>query len=94
MTWLLSRLFGRMPIGWMQLAHNKTRLLAAIAGVGFANILVFVQLGIMGALNGTIGAPYALFDADIIVSSADTNTLTDGSYVARQRLFQTLGVRG
>ena len=48
----------------------------------------------MGALNGTIGAPYALFDADIIVSSADTNTLTDGSYVARQRLFQTLGVPG
>jgi len=94
MTWLLTQVFGRMPIGWLQLSHNRTRLLAAIAGVSFANLLVFVQLGILGALNGTTTAPYALFDADIIVSSADANTLTDGSNVARQRLFQALGVPG
>jgi putative ABC transport system permease protein len=94
MTQLLTFLFGRLPIGWLQLSHNRTRLLAAISGVGFANLLVFVQLGILGALNGTTTAAYDLFDADIMVSSVDANTLTDGSNIARQRLFQSLGVPG
>ncbi|MDX8354911.1 ABC transporter permease DevC [Cognatiyoonia sp. IB215182] len=94
MTAVLTWFFGRLPIGWLQLAHNRTRLIAAVAGVGFANLLVFVQLGILGALNGTTVAPYALFEADIMVSSVDANTLTDGSNVARQRLFQALAVPG
>ncbi len=94
MTRLLTVLFGRLPIGWLQLSHSRARLFAAIAGVAFANVLVFVQLGILGALNGTTVAPYKLFDADIMISSADANTLTDGSNVARQRLFQALGTPG
>jgi putative ABC transport system permease protein len=91
---LLGYLFGRMPIGWLQLSHSKTKLSAAVAGVAFANILVFVQLGILGALNGSSIAPYALFNADIMISSEDTNTLTDGSNLSRQRMFQALGVAG
>ncbi|MEL7275848.1 MAG: ABC transporter permease DevC [Pseudomonadota bacterium] len=94
MTWVLARLFGRLPIGWLQLSHNRTRLLAALAGVAFANVLVFVQLGILGALNGTITAPYALFKADILLSSSDANTLTDGSNVARVRGYEALSVPG
>lgn len=94
MSQLLTFLFGRMPIGWMQLSHSKTKLAAAVAGVAFANVLVFVQLGILGALNGSSIAPYALFNADILISSEDTNTLTDGSNLSRQRMFQALGVAG
>lgn len=94
MTRLLRAVLRRMPIGWLQLSHNKIRLAAAVAGVAFANLLVFLQLGMLGALNHTITAPYALFDADIILSSTDSNTLSDGSNLARQRLFQALGVPG
>ena len=94
MTKLLTWLFGRLPIGWLQLSHNRTRLFAALAGVAFANVLVFVQLGILGALNGTTIAPYALFQGDIIMSSSDADTLTDGSNIARVRGFEALGVPG
>ncbi|MEM8837532.1 MAG: ABC transporter permease DevC [Pseudomonadota bacterium] len=94
MTGLLAACLGRLPIGWLQLSHNKTRLFAAIAGVAFANILVFVQLGILGALNGTIVVPYNLFQADILLSASDANTLTDGSPIARARGFEALGVPG
>lgn len=94
MTRLLALLLGRLPIGWMQLSHNRTRMAAALAGVAFANILVFVQLGILGALNGSTIAPYALFRADIMLSSSDANTLTDGSNIARVRGFEALGVPG
>ncbi|WP_299621704.1 ABC transporter permease DevC [uncultured Tateyamaria sp.] len=90
----MTLLTGRLPIGWLQLAHSRTRLTAALAGVAFANILVFVQLGILGSLNDSTIAPYGLFEADIMISSVDANTLLDGSNVARVRLFQALAVPG
>lgn len=94
MSQLFTIIFGRMPIGWLQLSHSMTKLSAAVAGVAFANVLVFVQLGILGALNGSSIAPYTLFSADIMISSEGTNTLTDGSNLTRQRMFQALGVAG
>lgn len=94
MSRLLGWMFGRLPIGWLQLAHSKPRLAAAVAGVAFANLLVFVQLGIMGALNGSTVSPYGMLQADILLSSQDSNTLTDSGNIARTRMFQALGVAG
>jgi putative ABC transport system permease protein len=48
---LLTRILGRLPIGYLQLVRNPVCLLAALAGVAFANVLVFVQLGLAGSLN-------------------------------------------
>lgn len=94
MSRLLTFLFGRLPIGWLQLTHSRGRFFAAVAGVAFANLLVFMQLGIMGALNSSTVAPYAILNADIILSSQDGNTLTDGGHIPRARMFQALGVAG
>lgn len=94
MSRLLTLLFGRLPIGWLQLTHSRGRFLAAVAGVAFANLLVFMQLGIMGALNSSTVAPYAMLNTDIIMSSEDGNTLTDGGHIPRARMFQALGVPG
>ena len=94
MNWLLTRLFGRLPIGWLQLSHSKGRLFAAVSGVAFANLLVFMQLGIMGALNGSTVAPYSIIDTDIILSSQEGNTLTDSEHIARVWMLQALSVAG
>ncbi len=94
MTALLERLLGRLPIGWLQLSHNRTRLAAAIAGVMFANILIFMQLGFMGALVDSVALPYKAMNADIIISGSDANTLADGSPLPRQRMFEALSAPG
>jgi putative ABC transport system permease protein len=91
---LLTWLFGRLPIGWLQLSHSRTRMIAAVAGVAFANLLVFMQLGIMGALNNSTVAPYGLLNTDIILSSQEGNTLTDSGNIARIHMFQALAVPG
>lgn len=90
MSTLLQWLFGRLPIGWLQLTHNRTRFAAALAGVAFANVLVFVQLGIMNAMGGATLLPYSFFRADIMISASDANALTDGGNVARQWLLQAM----
>jgi putative ABC transport system permease protein len=94
MNRLLTVLFGRLPIGWLQLSHNKGRLFAAVSGVAFANLLVFMQLGIMGALSSSTVAPYSIIRADIILSSQEGNTLTDSEQIARVWMFRALGVAG
>ena len=90
MTRLLTRMLGRLPIGWLQLTHSRARLIAALAGVAFANVLVFVQLAIMGSMSIATGRPYDFFEAGIMISAADADSLSDGNNVARQWLFQAL----
>ncbi|WP_306751749.1 FtsX-like permease family protein [Paracoccus actinidiae] len=90
MSRLLQRLFGRLPIGWLQLTHNRTRFAAALAGVAFANVLVFVQLGIMNSMAAATLRPYQFFRADIMISAGDANSLTDGGNVARQWSLQAM----
>ncbi len=90
MSRLLQWLFGRLPIGWLQLTHSRTRFAAALAGVAFANVLVFVQLGIMGSMATATLKPYEFFQADIMISASDANSMTEGGNVARQWLFQAL----
>lgn len=94
MTALLTRLFGRLPIGWLQLTHNRPRFLAALAEVGFSNILIFMQLGFLGALVESIALPYRMMDADILIQASDANTLQDGSPMPRQRMFEALATPG
>ncbi len=94
MTDALSRLLGRLPIGWLQLIHNRTRLAAALAGVMFANILILMQLGFLGALVESIAMPYRSMNADILISASDANTFADGSPLPRQRMFEALSVPG
>lgn len=87
---LLHALFGRLPIGWLQLTHSRPRFAAALAGVAFANVLVFVQLGIMNSMATATLKPYGFFNADIMISSGDANSMTEGGNVARQWLLQAL----
>ncbi|TNC63098.1 FtsX-like permease family protein [Rubellimicrobium roseum] len=90
MSRLLQRIFGRLPIGWLQLTHKRGRFAAALAGVAFANVLVFVQLGIMNSMAEATLRPYGFFDADVMISAADANALAEGGNVARQWMLQAL----
>lgn len=85
---LLQWIFGRIPIGWLQLTHKRGRFMAALAGVAFANVLVFVQLGIMNSMSTATLRPYEFFRADIMISASDANAMTEGGNVARQWMLQ------
>lgn len=94
MTRLLMWLLGRLPIGWLQLQHNRTRLVAAVGGVTFANVLIFMQLGFMGALFESSVKAHRTWNADIIVASSDFRALREANPVPRVRMFQALSVPG
>lgn len=91
---ILARLLGRLPLGWMQLMHNRTRLLAAVGGVTFANVLIFMQLGFMNALFETSVLTHRSFDTDLVLVSSDFRSLREANPLPRARMFQALGVAG
>lgn len=94
MSHMIATILGRLPIGWLQLMNNKTRLLAAVGGVTFANVLIFMQLGFMNALFETSVFSHRSFDADIVLVSSDFRALREANPLPRSRMFQALAVPG
>ena len=43
----------RTPLGLLNLWHQQAKTLVSIGGVAFALLLVFMQLGFMGAVSHT-----------------------------------------
>lgn len=90
----LTKLRQRTPLGWLQLRHDRTRLLVAIAGITFADILIFMQLGFMGALFESNVKLHRQIDADIVLFSPQARNLTNLSTFPRRRLYQAMDIPG
>ncbi len=42
---MLRKLLKKTPLAWMQLSKQKMRLLVAVSGIAFADLLMFIQMG-------------------------------------------------
>jgi len=84
----------RTPLALLNLVHEKTRLGVAIAGVAFAVILVFMNLGFLGALSQTAAAFYAQFNADLFLISPQALEITSATPFPIERIYQVAGVEG
>ncbi|PZU95799.1 MAG: ABC transporter [Pseudanabaena sp.] len=78
----------RTPIGWKQLTKNKGRLFVAIAGIGFADLLMFAQLGIQAALFDGNVLLHRSIDADIVIRSTQYRDLSLANTLPRRRIYQ------
>ncbi|MEM1369752.1 MAG: ABC transporter permease DevC [Cyanobacteria bacterium P01_H01_bin.15] len=91
---LLKSIFRRTPLGWNQLWRDKTRLLTAIAGIAFADILIFMQLGFRNALFDTNTSIQRKLDTDLVLISSRAREMTRLYTFPRRRLYQALDIPG
>jgi putative ABC transport system permease protein len=87
-------LFFRVPLAWLNLAHDKRRLLVRVLGVAFAVFLMFVELGFYNAL---LDAPVQLiqqFNGEIIVVSKARYAMGIKEPFTTHRLAQACMARG
>jgi putative ABC transport system permease protein len=70
------------------LRHYKARTAVAIAGVAFAVLLVFMQLGFLGAVAKTATIIYDALDFDIVLRSPAYLHLTEAGSIPESRLLQ------
>jgi putative ABC transport system permease protein len=88
--WIQRRTF----LGWLQLNHQKSRFLVALAGVAFADLLMFMQLGFQGALYDSATRLHQLLKVDLVIVSKQARHLSQMSSFTRRRLYQAMDVPG
>ena len=77
-----------VPLVWHHLLHAKTRTMVAVAGVAFAVLLIFMQLGFLGAVEKTATMHYDSLAFDICLRSKDYLFWADARTFPRARLEQ------
>jgi putative ABC transport system permease protein len=84
----------RTPLGWLQLSREKSRLLVALSGIAFADVLMFMQLGFQSALYDSNTKLSRALNADIILVSPQARNTQNLSTFSRRRLYQAMDVPG
>ena len=90
----LKTLQNRTPLGLLQLKHDKARLITALSGIAFANILIFMQLGVLNALFDSTTLPHRSLKADLVLMNPQALNMTELSTFPRRRLYQAMDVPG
>ncbi|MEM8780186.1 MAG: ABC transporter permease DevC [Cyanobacteria bacterium P01_G01_bin.49] len=85
---------NRTPLGWLQLKHDKMKMLTALAGIAFADILMFMQLGFKDALFTTNTQYPRAIAGDIILLSTQATNFNKLFTFPRRRLYQAMDVPG
>ena len=81
-----------IPLAWLQLKREKVRLLIAIAGIGFAVFLMFVQLGFRDALFNSAIRFHENVKGDIMLLSTRSNSLISIQSFPQRRLYGLIGL--
>jgi putative ABC transport system permease protein len=87
---MLPKFFQKTPLAWHQLIKEKIRLSVAIAGIAFADILIFFQLGILDSLLDGSAKSHQILQGDLVLVNSQFQTLFLVKNFPRQRLQQTL----
>jgi putative ABC transport system permease protein len=91
---MLPKFFRRTPLAWLQVTRERTRLLVAIAGITFADLLIFIQMGFEGALFDAAAKPHKNLQADLVMTNPQMQTLFSVKTFSRERLYQALAHSG
>ena len=80
-----------LPLGWLQLRHRPLRLLVALTGIGFAVLLIMMQLGFRAALFESAVRFHERLNYDIALFSTNSVFIVRPQPFSNRRLYQALG---
>ncbi|MEH2332909.1 ABC transporter permease DevC [Nostoc sp.] len=80
----------KIPLSWLQLTREKTRLAVALAGIAFADILMFMQLGFRDALYYSNVRFHNSLQGDIVLINSQSNAILAMRGFSQRRLYKAL----
>ena len=80
----------RIPLALLLLTRQPVRLAVALAGISFAGILMFMQLGFRDGLFDASVTIHRLFDADLVLISPRSTSSVSMAGFPKRRLVQTM----
>jgi putative ABC transport system permease protein len=81
-------------LAMLNLLHQRIRTLISLAGVAFAVLLIFAQLGFLGSVYQTASLLFDKLDFDLLLTSQEYVDLNAPDGFPRQRLAQADAVAG
>ncbi|MFO5526767.1 MAG: ABC transporter permease DevC [Cuspidothrix sp.] len=91
---MIKNIFRKTPLAWRQLMKEKTRLVVAVAGITFADMLIFIQMGFESALFDAAVQPHRNLQGDLVLINPQFQTLFSVKSFSREKLYQALGYNG
>lgn len=87
-------MFGsKIPLAWLQLKREKTRLAVALAGIAFADILMFMQLGFRDSLYYSNVRFHSSLQGDIVLINPQSSALLSMKPISQRRLYRALDLQ-
>lgn len=90
---LVSRLAQEPPLAWSQLSHQKVRLAVGLAGISFANILIFMQLGFRAAMFDGVSRVQENLKGDLFLVNRTSQFLGNKTF-SKDQLYRANAVQG
>ena len=86
-----SNILNDLPLAWLQLKRQPVKYLVAVAGIGFAALLMYMQIGFQSGLLTSSTTFYAALDADLVLISPKTVSSGSFSQFPQSQLFRANG---
>ncbi|HEY1068860.1 MAG TPA: ABC transporter permease [Pirellulales bacterium] len=83
-----------VPLARKNLTHNPWKLVVSVLGIGFAVLLMCMQLGFYNALRDSPAALLRHFDCDLVITSRTQYALVVPQQFNHRRLAQALACTG
>ena len=83
-------MFRKIPLAWLQLTREKTRFAVALAGIAFADILIFMQIGFREGLFNSNVQLHKSLDGDIVLINRRSQVSITLKTFSQRRLYQAL----
>lgn len=82
------------PLAWKNLTHDLRRLAVAVSGVGFAVVLIFIELGFMNALLESTVQILVRLNGDLMIVNAARYAMPAREMMDLRVVAQARGVQG
>jgi putative ABC transport system permease protein len=85
---------ARTPLAWLILTHGKARLLTSVIGVGFAALLMFLEMGFLNGHYDSQTEVVRLMNAELFLINSQKESVLPRRPFPRRRLAQVLAQPG
>src|SRR5262245_45907429 len=83
-----------LSLAWSNLGHRPWRTVMAVAGLSFAIILIFLQLGFLGSAEASATLIPDHLDFDVLIVSSQYHDFVRPGVFSRKRVVQAKSVPG
>ena len=83
--------FRHLPVAWLQLSHGRSKLLAAVVGIVFADLLMWMQLGFLTAAIDSATSLYGKLRGELVLLNPQSHEINSVEPFARRLMTRAQG---